>query len=545
MSLFRNISIRSRLWLLLGTAIICVVIIQITALQQTYNTLTNAKNQSVQQLTDNAYSLLTHFANLEKEGLSRAEAQRLAKETITAQHYDNGSGYFFIQSTDNIMLAHGANPKLNDMDMSDLKDANGRPLTRDITKVALANPDGGFVHYYWPKAEQSNPVAKVSFVRLLREWGWVVGTGVYTDDIDTVFRKTALHMISTSVVFVLLLVGTIYLISNSIRQPLHNVNRAMSDIARGEGDLTQRLPAQGNDEITEIARSFNLFVEAIQKVVSESKSTTQVLGQLTNNISDISRTTREMTERQLQQSDMAATGSHEMSLTIQEVAGNAERAAGAAREADDNARRGLQTMQDTQQRITDLANSINQSSDVIRGLQAETDSIGSVLDVIRGIAEQTNLLALNAAIEAARAGEQGRGFAVVADEVRTLASRTQESTQEINNMISRLQEQAVQAVSSMEQNARNSETTSEMSKQASETIASISSAVSTISEMNLSIAGAVEEQSVASNEISSNIVQIAEASRTISENATRNDNTVTSLAESTRQLNSLIERFKV
>ena len=545
MSLFRNISIRSRLWLLLGTAIICVVIIQITALQQTYNTLTNAKNQSVQQLTDNAYSLLTHFANLEKEGLSRAEAQRLAKETITAQHYDNGSGYFFIQSTDNIMLAHGANPKLNDMDMSDLKDANGRPLTRDITKVALANPDGGFVHYYWPKAEQSDPVAKVSFVRLLPEWGWVVGTGVYTDDIDTVFRKTAIHMISTSVVFVLLLVGTIYLISNSIRQPLHNVNRAMSDIARGEGDLTQRLPAQGNDEITEIARSFNLFVEAIQKVVSESKSTTQVLGQLTNNISDISRTTREMTERQLQQSDMAATGSHEMSLTIQEVAGNAERAAGAAREADDNARRGLHTMQDTQQRITDLANSINQSSDVIRGLQAETDSIGSVLDVIRGIAEQTNLLALNAAIEAARAGEQGRGFAVVADEVRTLASRTQESTQEINNMISRLQEQAVQAVSSMEQNARNSETTSEMSKQASETIASISSAVSTISEMNLSIAGAVEEQSVASNEISSNIVQIAEASRTISENATRNDNTVTSLAESTRQLNSLIERFKV
>tara|TARA_R110000868_G_scaffold5065_6_gene31244 strand:- start:28029 stop:29666 length:1638 start_codon:yes stop_codon:yes gene_type:complete len=545
MSLFRNISIRSRLWLLLGTAIICVVIIQITALQQTYNTLTNAKNQSVQQLTDNAYSLLTHFANIEKEGLSRAEAQRLAKETITAQHYDNGSGYFFIQSTDNIMLAHGANPKLNDMDMSDLKDANGRPLTRDITKVALANPDGGFVHYYWPKAEQSDPVAKVSFVRLLPEWGWVVGTGVYTDDIDTVFRKTAIHMISTSVVFVLLLVGTIYLISNSIRQPLHNVNRAMSDIARGEGDLTQRLPAQGNDEITEIARSFNLFVEAIQKVVSESKSTTQVLGQLTHNISDISRTTRAMTERQLQQSDMAATGSHEMSLTIQEVAGNAERAAGAAREADDNARRGLQTMQDTQQRITDLANSINQSSDVIRGLQAETDSIGSVLDVIRGIAEQTNLLALNAAIEAARAGEQGRGFAVVADEVRTLASRTQESTQEINNMISRLQEQAVQAVSSMEQNARNSETTSEMSKQASETIASISSAVSTISEMNLSIAGAVEEQSVASNEISSNIVQIAEASRTISENATRNDNTVTSLAESTRQLNSLIERFKV
>jgi methyl-accepting chemotaxis protein len=250
-------------------------------------------------------------------------------------------------------------------------------------------------------------------------------------------------------------------------------------------------------------------------------------------------------DRQVEEITQMADYAGQITETVRESSEQAAEAATMAHQASATSGEGREALMSAIESVRKVHQQSGENLKLIQNLSEKSTKIQSVTSTIEGIAEQTNLLALNAAIEAARAGEQGRGFAVVADEVRTLASRTQESTQEINNMISRLQEQAVQAVSSMEQNARNSETTSEMSKQASETIASISSAVSTISEMNLSIAGAVEEQSVASNEISSNIVQIAEASRTISENATRNDNTVTSLAESTRQLNSLIERFKV
>ncbi|MEL7401377.1 MAG: methyl-accepting chemotaxis protein, partial [Pseudomonadota bacterium] len=202
-------------------------------------------------------------------------------------------------------------------------------------------------------------------------------------------------------------------------------------------------------------------------------------------------------------------------------------------------------MQRTQQQIHALADNMRSSRDVIQNLRNETDSIGSVLDVIRGIAEQTNLLALNAAIEAARAGEQGRGFAVVADEVRTLASRTQESTEEINTMITRLQEQAAQAVAAMEQSADSSETTADMSQQAADTIARISEAVSSITEMNLSIASAVEQQSAAANEINGNIVQVVESTGGINLAMQNAEQETTELAQTSNELSQLVNRFKV
>jgi methyl-accepting chemotaxis protein len=545
MTSFRNISIRSRLWLLLVTSVLCVGVIVAQALNQTYDNTYDIKKQFVRQLVDDSYSLVEHFYLMEKNGMPREEAQALAKAALKAKRYDGGKGYYFVTSPQNVMVAHPTKPELEGKDLSRDMDAKGKYHFKEMSTIASANPEGGYVQYFWQHKDYKEPLEKVSFVRLFSEWGWIIGTGVLMDDVDTAFWNTAKGMLITSLIFIAVLIGIISLVSSSIREPLQIVQKAMSNIARGEADLTQRLPARGNDEITGIAQSFNSFVETIQQVVAESKSTSQLLSRLTADIADISGITRKMTEDQLQQTDLAATGSQEMSLTIQEVAGNAERAAAAARDADDSARRGLSTMQDTQKHIASLAINIQQSCDVIRVLRAESDSIGSVLDVIRGIAEQTNLLALNAAIEAARAGEQGRGFAVVADEVRTLASRTQESTEEINKMITRLQEQAAQAVVSMEQSAQNSETTSAISQQASDTIASISSAVSTISEMNMGIASAVEEQSAAANEINGNIVRIADASGTIADNAVKTANASSSLAASTRKLAGLIERFKV
>ena len=544
MKSLRQMSIRNRLWLMLGTAVAALVIVQALTLQKMYDNISSGKATSVQLQTDTAFSLLQHYYQLTQKGLPESEAKAQALQALKSLRYDNNE-YFWVNDSRPVMIMHPINPKLDNQPLGDVKDPNGLYLFREMVQTVKAKPAGGLVNYYWPKPGADEPVSKVSFVKYFAPWDWIIGTGVYTDDVQADFRAAATPVLITSAVLLIILLILVITISSSIRIPLQYFTHAMHNIARGEGDLTQRLPVSGKDELTDIAHSFNTFVSQIHKVVTETQGTVEVLAELNQSIAGICRHTSELSDDQLQQTDQAATGSNEMSQTIQEVAGNAERAAEAARAADENARQGMRIMQSTQERIMTLAQDIQQSSAVIQNLRNETNAIGSVLDVIRGIAEQTNLLALNAAIEAARAGEQGRGFAVVADEVRTLASRTQQSTEEINQMISRLQEQAAGAVKSMEANAHNSEETAGSADQALHAISGISDAVSTITEMNLSIASAVEEQSAAANEITGNIVRIAESSGQIVGNMQSTGQAVGQLQSSTRTLIGLVERFKV
>ncbi|WP_019022453.1 methyl-accepting chemotaxis protein [Thioalkalivibrio sp. ALE23] len=301
-----------------------------------------------------------------------------------------------------------------------------------------------------------------------------------------------------------------WLLSRSIVRPLRDTVERLDDIASGDGDLTRRLEADGNNELGDLAAAFNRFVGKIQDLVKEVAAGGDQVAAAANELSATSEQTNGQVTRQKDEVDQVATAMNEMTATVAEVARNASDAATAAQTTDKDADAGRELVQQTVQSINHLTSQVDNTAEVIERLSTDAEEINKVLEVIGDIADQTNLLALNAAIEAARAGEQGRGFAVVADEVRTLASRTQDSTQEIQGMIERVQNGTREAVQAMEEGKNRAHSSREKVNEAGESLESITQSVTTISEMNTQIASAAEEQSSVAEEINRNISNITQ-----------------------------------
>lgn len=357
--------------------------------------------------------------------------------------------------------------------------------------------------------------------------------------------------VTKAFVYTLLIIGVAlglvlaWAVSFMITCPLSNAVEAMKDISEGEGDLTSRLTVSGTDEIGQLALSFNGFIEKIQGLIKEVTSSTSQLSAAAEEMSMITDETRTGVQRQQSETALVATAINEMNSTVHEVANNAETAASGASQADNQAEQGKQIVSSTMSSISALANEVETASNVINQLEKDSESIGSVLEVIRGIAEQTNLLALNAAIEAARAGEQGRGFAVVADEVRSLASRTQESTQEIQDMIERLQKGSRDAVNAMESGKEQAQQTVEQASQAETALNEISTAVAQINEMNAHIAQSSRQQGEVAEEINKNIVNITQVADDSANGADQLSSASQEMANLAVNLESQVSHFKI
>ena len=346
---------------------------------------------------------------------------------------------------------------------------------------------------------------------------------------------------------VALLVGIVLfgLLSATVVRPLHQAAESMEEIASGQGDLTSRLPVNGRDELAQLAESFNRFVARIQDTVKHVMDSSTKVASSAEGMLEITLVTSDGVQRQRNEIESVATAMNEMTATVQEVARNAANAAQAANEANLQSQNGRKVVENNIQSIRKLANEIGSTAELINKLSDDSESIGSVLDVIRGIAEQTNLLALNAAIEAARAGEQGRGFAVVADEVRTLAQRTQESTREIRDMIERLQSGARDAVTAMEKGREQTESAVGQAASAGDALSSITRAVGSISDMNTQIATAAEEQSAVAEEINRNIATINTVADQAADAAAQTATASEEMSGYATELQSLVARFKV
>jgi methyl-accepting chemotaxis protein len=344
-------------------------------------------------------------------------------------------------------------------------------------------------------------------------------------------------------VLVVLAAVTFYVMFSAVRM-LPKIVAELGNIANGDLRNRERI-AHTNDEMGALCDGLGNMKDKLKVMLSHVASTSSQLASAAEEMTAVTEQTRQAIVRQQSEINQVATAMSEMSASSQEVADNATLTSESAKEADDEALKGKGVVQDSISGIRSLAENVLEASDVIHRLEQDSEQIGTILDVIRGIADQTNLLALNAAIEAARAGEQGRGFAVVADEVRTLAQRTQQSTQEIQGMIERLQDGAGNAVRVMEEGRQRTDESVSMSSAAGSSLEAITSAVSRITDMSLQISTAAHEQSMVAEEMARNINEISHVSEESAHGAEQTEQASQELAHLATELQKLVHQFHV
>jgi methyl-accepting chemotaxis protein len=506
--------------------------------------LLNERVAKTKNLVEVPYSMIAEQHKLEAEGkISRQEAQRHAIEAIRSLRYDE-TNYFWINDMHPTMVMHPLKPELDGKDLTDFKDPSGRAVFVEMA-AAARTPKGDFVLYQWPKPGSDQPVQKLSFVKGFEPWGWVIGTGIYIEDVDAAWRKSGkvAAIFGLSCLAVLLIVSK--KVASSIFVRFQEMIERIKDVAQGEGDLTKRVEITSNDEVGELAKWFNTFMDKLQEILRQVSDNTQSLATASEEISASSRDQAKGAESQKDQTTQVATAMQEMAATVQEVSENSNKAAAASQKAAEMAREGGKVVEETLSRMRGIATSVGDTARKVQELGKRSDEIGRISGVIDDIADQTNLLALNAAIEAARAGEQGRGFAVVADEVRKLAERTGNATKEIAAMISNIQTETKAAVAAMQAGSQEVEAGVEFTRRAGAALQGIIKMSEQVGDMVTQIATAATQQSATTETINTNIEEIARIASSTESGVQQTAGALQDLSALALQLRRLVGQFRL
>lgn len=577
--MFGKFTIRTRIGLIVLVSIIAIIGLSVTLLLQARERFMDQLRQgSVNQVQMIHNSLGQLHDQVRRGELTESEAKRLGRFLINSTIVDERN-YLMLYHRLGQLLAHPVRNVDTALDTDEQVRAsllatqttpeqrmaeNGyRDATPTMTEIIYrfnGESYSGFSEYlYFPEPMfgfrfltfTDDPLAhpqaelKTVYSEMFEPWGWVIIHGLYEDDVRAQFMQWAGRSSVIVMLILLILSAVAYYLSLSITVPLRKAEAYMHDIAQGSGDLSRRLAADGNDELSRLGGSFNTFVGKLADIIRQVLLTNSEVTSKSAQFSDMIQRTAGRSASQLEETELLASSTTELSSSLADVAEGAQTSVEAAKEANGATQKATQAVSNTRTSVEKLSGSLSTIQQKVHDMRDHNEKVHTVLEVIRGIAEQTNLLALNAAIEAARAGEQGRGFAVVADEVRSLAQKTQSSTLEINTIIQNLQDNTTQIVDAMDHGVNLSKECVGSANSANELLDSVLASVALIAERSRDIAGAVKQQSEVTEGIAKSSVKIAADGRLNTEDYLKCKQYHAEIDGLLTSLDSLVNQFKL